>query len=155
MNELTLSSRTANQALLAIAFLLLCYQLIVLKAEQYHLHKSENSELITSKWLPNFRQRRHFFIHLLSLLLLAAFALAIAHSALLGRRADQDSSVVRRLYFAFVVVMFIFLGSLLLLMIGLPYNDYENDSATGLFLILMVSVVQSAYILSEIRWDNG
>lgn len=115
----------ASQTLSVIAYLLLCGQIVKLKAEQYHLVKPERTCLTHSK--------RRLAVHLLSLLLLAAFAVAVSHAALLGIRD------ARSLYFAFVVSLLVFLGLILGAILSFPHENHEIQRSTALFLLLMVS----------------
>lgn len=116
---------TAIQALLAIGFLLLCYQMIILKAEHFHLPRSH-----PSSWLLT---RYRIAVHVLSVLLFAAFIIAIIYSALLGR---ED---VKGMFHAYTILMFVFWASLVLFMLFTPFWARETRAATGMFLLFLVS----------------
>lgn len=135
---LFLNTKTAVQALLAISFLLLCYQMIILKAEHFHLPRTN-----PSRWLLH---RYRIAIHLLSILLLVNLIITIVYSALLGNtKSSSKSEEVKGLWHTYNIVLFIFWSLLFLFMIFTPFWARVTHVPTGLFLTLLVSLCISGF----------
>lgn len=112
--------------LLVIGHLLLCYQMVILKAEHLHLPQAHPSSR---------RMKQHrLAIHLLSILLFAALVVAIVDTALMGGRRN-----VTGIFRAYVILLFIFWSLLIFSMLCTPLLARETRTSTGLFLLLLVS----------------
>lgn len=139
---------TAVQALLAIAFICLLYQLIILKSEHFHV-----PFIHPSAWLL---RRYQIATHSISVLLLAAFVLSIVYASLLGKNASTGNSIgiggeteghARALWHAFDIVLFVFWGIFAVFMIFTPFWARASKAATGMFLLLLVSNCPPSWIL--------
>lgn len=116
----------AVQALLAIAFLLLAYQLILLKSEHFHISRSHPSWFLL--------RRYQLFTQLLSIPLIAALIVIIVYAALL-----KNGNNVSDLWRTFDILLFIWWGAFVLWMILTPFWARENKAITGMFILLLVS----------------
>ena len=123
LTPVTNCEKTAMLALLAIGFLLLCETVLILVGEHF------NS-------VPDYYGRRHrTFVHLLSGVLLGAFIATVCYASWV------HTMELRRCILAYIVLLFIFLGLLLLhQMLRTPHLTHYP---TTVFLFVLVSYVRS------------